>query len=171
MVCGVPILPLATGSNTEGPCSVLKSSPEFKDIVGEAIELFRFTILLKNRFDIHSAADKVLVYLIIWIKRLLEITSQHSADIVSKEALMNRLVTRAKDDSLAVPGDENFSLSMFFIPPSSSRERTLCSKYLTQLRVETARRLSDKIWDSGSGSLSKWWLQYAEINWMGLSVN
>ena len=169
IVCGVPILPLATGSNTEGPCSVLRQAPDFKDIVTEAIELFRFIFLLKNRFDIHSPADKVLVYLFLWIKRLLEIACANQQKIESKESLEKLLVESSRDESLTIPGDENFPLSMFFVPPGSSKERSMCSRYLMQLRIETARRLAARIWD-GNG-VSKWWAQYAEINWMGLSVN
>jgi hypothetical protein len=168
IVCGVPILPLVTGSNTEGPCTVLRSSPDFKDIVSEAIELFRFAILLKNRFDIHSSADKVLVYLIMWIQRLLNIAISAQNSLDSKEALEKVLVQSAKDETLSLPGDEQFPLNMFFLPPSNSKEKLLCSRYLTQLRIETARRMAGRLWDSGL--VSKWWTQYAEINWMGLSA-
>lgn len=169
IVCGVPILPLATGSNTEGPCTVLRQAPDFKDIVTEAIELFRFIILLKNRFDIHTPADKVLVYLLLWVRRLLVVACSNISSIDSQQSLEKILIETAKDESLSVPGDENFSLSMFFLPPMNPKERSLCARYLAQLRIETARRLAGRIWETDR--LSKWWTQYADINWMGLSVN
>jgi actin related protein 2/3 complex subunit 3 len=165
IVCGAPLLPLATGSCTDGPCTVLRSSPDFKDIVAEAIELFRFIILMKNRFDIRSSADKVLVYLILWIQRLLQIACTHAA--CSKEELAAVLLKAAKEPS--VPGDDNFPLNMFFLAPVSAKEKLLCSRYLEQLRLETARRLATRIWDDQSMRASKWWTQFAEVNWMGLS--
>lgn len=165
IVCGAPLLPLATGSCTDGPCTVLRSSPDFKDIVAEAIELFRFIILMKNRFDIRSPADKVLVYLILWIQRLLQITCTHAAH--SKEGLAAVFLKAAKEPS--VPGDDNFPLNMFFLAPVNAKEKQLCSRYLEQLRLETARRLAPRIWDDQSMGASKWWTQFAEVNWMGLS--
>lgn len=168
IVCSVPILPLATGSNTEGPCTVLRSAPDFKDIVTEAIDLFRFTILLKNRFDIQSSADKVLVYLILWIQRLLAL----SRTCPPETELATFLIQCARDESsIAVPGEEQFPLNMFFIPPSNPKEKLQCSRYLMQLRIETARRLAPRLIDETSeGGLSKWWTQYAEINWLGFSA-
>lgn len=165
IVCGAPLLPLATGSCTDGPCTVLRSSPDFKDIVAEAIELFRFIILMKNRFDIRSSADKVLVYLILWIQRLLQIASTNT--FATKEELATAFMKASKEPS--VPGDDQFPLNMFFLAPAHSKEKLLCSRYLEQLRLETARRLAPRIWDDPSGRPSKWWIQFAEVNWMGLS--
>ena len=168
IVCGVPLLPLATGSCTEGPCTVLRSSAEFKDIVGEALEIFRFTILLKNRFDIHSPADKVLVYLILWIQKLIRAACK--SPVSSRDELANVLKIASKEET-CVPGDANFPLNMLFAPAMNAKERTLCARYLEHLRLETARRLVFKLWDEESKTLSKWWTQYLEVNWMGFSSN
>ena len=161
-VCGVPILPLANGSVIEGPCSLITTS-DFKDIVAEALEMFRFNILLKNRYDIHSPPDKVLVYLMVWIRDLLAISD--ATPVRSVEELEALFVTAAKAAS-PLPGDEAFKMNQFFDQPASDKERTLCEKYLTQLRAETGKRLAARLWEGDSG-VSKWWSQYRKITFMG----
>lgn len=157
-VCGVPVLPLAPGSVADGPCTVMTGA-DFKDIVGEGIEFFRFLILLKNNFDIHSPADKILMYLVLWIQKLLTVAS--STPLVSHEGLHDVLAAAAKKET-ALPGDSDFPLNMLFSPPSGDRERSLIASYLLQLRLETSNRLVDKIWDADQLRVSKWWTQYAD---------
>jgi actin related protein 2/3 complex subunit 3 len=167
LVCGVPLLPLSTGSDSDGPSQII-STPDFKDIISEAIEMFRFNILLKNRFDIHSPPDKVLVYIMVWIRDVLQtIAGLESSGIPSSMALESRLVDAVKLQPFPIPGDENFALNQFFALPTNDKERALCQKYLSQLRIETARRIARTCWDSEAMGISKWWIQYRSINFMG----
>jgi len=163
-VCGVPVLPLAAGSCNEGPCSIL-NSPDFKDIVSEAIEFFRFNMLLKNRFDLHSPADKLLVYLTLWVQKLVACASSKDNASLSVNELEAKLLDAARSE-MPVPGDSAFQLAQFFDDPGSEKERVKCSKYLRQLRIETARRLVP-VMCSAEGGVSKWWQQYADVSFLG----
>ena len=148
VVCGVPILPLAAGSCIDGPCTILPDK-KYRDIVTESIELFRFLALRRNKFDIHSPADKVLIYLVEWIGKCLKALVE-----AEEEVVLDRLGVEKFLIKLSKSGDGVVS--------DGSREQGLYCQYLHQLRLETVRRLVCHIWtDSG---LSKWWLQYGRIN-------
>ena len=62
IACGIPMLPLR--GNSSGPAP---KSDEEKDIVDEAITLFRATIMFKN-FKPEGPADKLIVYLTVFIQ-------------------------------------------------------------------------------------------------------
>ena len=154
-VGGVPILPLASGSVSDGPCAIIKSEENFKDIVSESIEFFRLNALIKSRFDLHSPADNVLVYLTCWIQKLLSLAEKAE----SVEMLEASLVDASK-------GKIDFETTQQF-SFNSAKEKEKCEKYLRQLRVETARRLARIIWDKDEGGISKWWNQYSSSNFLG----
>lgn len=61
------MLPLRSGS---GPAP---KSDSDHDIVDEAIELFRATILFKE-FKVEGPADKLIVYLTVFIQKILALT-------------------------------------------------------------------------------------------------
>lgn len=149
VVCGVPILPLILGSVTTGPCTILPTS-EFRDIVAEALELFRLNSLQKQLFEPQSSADLVLQYLTEWISHCLKLAVQAQPKTCAE--LETLLVSAASQAEQSLPPQ--------LTPASSERERKICHAYLAQLRTETARRLSGKAWD-GKG-VSKWWAQYVE---------
>lgn len=71
MICGAPILPLSIKSKSMGPCPIIEQS--FDDIIDEAIEVFRVICLFKSRFDIDTPADKLLVYLTLWIHKCIQV--------------------------------------------------------------------------------------------------
>ena len=77
MVCGAPILPLSGGPGvTAGPGPLIDQ--KFDDIIDEAIEVFRIVCLFKTKFDIDSPADKLLIYLTLWIHKCLQVLSCES---------------------------------------------------------------------------------------------
>ena len=159
-VCGVPILPLAANSFGDGPCQIL-SVADFKDIVAESIEYFRLNIMMKNlnRKDLQTPSDSVLIYLTLWIRELLVLASASAEKkgITFKSEFEQRFTDLAKSET-----PKAFS---FDTPASSEKERAKFEKYLMQLRVETARRVSEKILTDSEGtvSVSKWWAQYANV--------
>ena len=163
-VCGVPVLPLVAGSYAEGPCTILPTE-DFRDIVAEAIDQFRFNILLKNRFDLHTSADTVLVYLMLWIQRCVAV-----ADGCTSQPELEKQLTHAAEEAMPNPGDGTFQMNQFFTQPVNEKEKKLCAQYLRQLRVETARRLAVRIWDAHDNRTSKWWTQYMNVDFMGIHI-
>ena len=70
-VCGLAVLPVRTKSNGTLPnvnCvgPALKADFEGDDIVDEAINFFRANILFKS-YEVRGPADKVLIYLTVFI--------------------------------------------------------------------------------------------------------
>jgi len=71
MVCGAPILPLSSKTIAAGPGLVVNQ--DFEDIIDEAIDVFRVICLFKTRFDIDTPADKLLIYLTLWIHKCIQV--------------------------------------------------------------------------------------------------
>ena len=66
-MCGIAFLPLKT--KAAGPAS--KADFDGDDIIDEAIMQFRANVLFKN-YDVRGPADKTLIYLTVFIQKLLE---------------------------------------------------------------------------------------------------
>ena len=76
IACGIPILPLR--GNASGPAPKTQDAVDFVD---EAIQMFRATILFKN-FKPEGPADKVIVYLTVFIQKcLLEIQRKNDCSL------------------------------------------------------------------------------------------
>ncbi|CAE7331852.1 arcC [Symbiodinium pilosum] len=76
-VCGCSLVPLKT-NRYRGPAPTPASlglDDEFVDLVDEALRSFRWNILFKN-FEVLGDADRVLVYLTLWIQKCLSVASQ-----------------------------------------------------------------------------------------------
>ena len=73
LICGAPILPLSMKASSQGGGPAPVISQDFDDIIDEAIEVFRVLCLFKSKFDIDSPADKLLVYLTLWIQKCIQV--------------------------------------------------------------------------------------------------
>lgn len=163
LVCGAPVLPLSSKATTTGPAPIVNQ--DFDDIIDEAIEVFRVVCLFKTKFDIDSPADKVLVYVTLWIHKCLQVL--HCEEKSSAE-LPETLYECASYD-LSLPGEADFPLNHLFSAAKDQRERNLCQAYLKQLRQETAKRISPLLYDK-CGLQVKWWTQYANAQFMNMSL-
>ena len=67
--CGIPLLPIKT-SDKSGAAPVI-TDPKEKDVIDEAIELYRAQILFKN-FRVKGPADKINVFLTSFIQKILQ---------------------------------------------------------------------------------------------------
>jgi len=98
---------------------IIKGNSQKEDIIDEAINLFRANCLFKN-FEFKGNADRVLVYLIVYISECLSKINQ-------KSPLPNKLEGYKILNSLAlqnfsVPGDPNFPLNAFFEAPTDRNQ-------------------------------------------------
>lgn len=159
-LCSTAILPLKT--NVKGPAPASVSAD--KDIVDEAIELFRANVWFRS-FTPNGPADLLLAYLTIYITELIRF---HAKDKTAAEAKKN--VTRISlDQRFPIPGDKDFCLAGFFAAPSSSADGTTIREYLLQLRQELANRLLDKIYNA-DGTQNKWWFQFQKRKFLNIDA-
>ncbi|ORX76496.1 actin-related protein 2/3 complex subunit 3-like protein [Anaeromyces robustus] len=156
------ILPLKT--KYKGPAPV-ETNPETEDIIDEAINIFRANCLFKN-FEFKGTADRVLVYLIIFISECLSKISQKSPlpnkiegyKILNSHALQN----------FSIPGDPNFPLNAYFEAPVDRNQAELMKQYISQLRQEMAVRITERIYTEDSAP-SKWWMSFSKRKFMGIT--
>ncbi len=81
--CGLAILPIKT--KVQGPAP--KADFEGEDIIDEAITQFRAQAYFKN-YDVRGPADKVLIYLTVYIQKLLEVVAKNPDQTEAKKAVM-----------------------------------------------------------------------------------
>ncbi|CAG8484220.1 12581_t:CDS:2 [Ambispora gerdemannii] len=131
IVGNMVLLPIKT--KIRGPGTLAPADQ--KDIIDESLDLFRANCLFRN-FEIKGNADRVLIYLILFISDCLgRLTKSPS----QKEAV-KILSTRALDP-FALPGEPNFPLNALYAAPAHRGDADLLRQYLSQLRQELALRL------------------------------
>ncbi len=164
LACGFPVLPLKGSSS--GPAA---RSDDPIDVVDEAITLFRSTIMFKN-FKPEGPADKVIVYLTVFIQKCL-------LDIQRKSIACSRQDAQSIVDLLvkeAVPATTDAKFFMrqlgLLTQPKGNAEEDKFRKYVTQLKSECARRLLDTIYDNDAMDL-KFWLQFGKKPFLGQKFN
>lgn len=92
--------------------SSAKADPSTDDIIDEAITLFRANCLFRN-FEIKGNADRVLIYLILFISECLQNLTKSTPQ---GNALKN-LSTLAVSN-FSIPGDPGFPLNAMYQTPS-----------------------------------------------------
>ncbi|CAE8619626.1 unnamed protein product [Polarella glacialis] len=157
-VCGCALLPVKT--NFRGPApspSSVGLEKEAIDIVDEALRSFRWNILFKN-FEVLGDADRVLVYLTLWIQKCLSVASQASG----LEDASRQLEVMASAD-MPGPGDAGFVLAPLF-PSAGALESQTAKAYLKQIRQESLYRLLPTLYPGGQPN--KWWFQFSKKKFM-----
>ncbi|KAJ3375186.1 subunit of the Arp2/3 complex [Allomyces arbusculus] len=134
------------------------------DIIDEALNLFRANCLFRN-FEIQGPADRVLIYLILFISDCLSKLSTTT----SRNDASRTLVTLAVG-SFAMPGDAGFPLNALYAPPASMVEKENLRAYMTQLRQETVSRLLDRLYSEDESKPSKWWMAFSKRKFMNKSL-
>ncbi|WFD42883.1 subunit of the Arp2/3 complex [Malassezia psittaci] len=162
-IASISILPLNTKSRGPAPAPVDASRP---DIVEEAIDLFRANSLFRN-FEIKGGADRLLIYLILFISDCLSRIAASNPTWNKNEATKH-LLSHAVDN-FALPGDANFPLSSLYSSPASRVDADTLRHYLQQARQELVGRLVDKIYQDQTPS--PWWLAFTKRKFMGRSLS
>ncbi|XP_027074847.1 actin-related protein 2/3 complex subunit 3-like [Coffea arabica] len=154
--CGCPLLPLK--SHIKGPAPASDTT----DIVDEAISFFRANVFFKN-FDIKSSADKLLIYLTLYINVALKKLEGCRTLAEGTKAIINLGL-----EKVPVPGESGFPFPGLFTPPQSQKEAELFRNYLRQIREETSGRLLSVAYRH-NGTPNKWWLAFAKRKFMNIS--
>jgi len=160
IVCGCAILPIKT--TCRGPAPPCPEGED--DIVDEVLLYFKANVLFKQ-FEVKGAADRVLIYLTLYITQCLsKLTGcQSKAEGV-------RALTSMAHETFRIPGDSGFPLGSFFPSPANPQEADLCRSYFKQLREEMGRRVISKVYAQDDGAPSKFWLVFSKRKFMNKSL-
>ncbi|KAG9302521.1 hypothetical protein G9A89_007225 [Geosiphon pyriformis] len=153
------MLPIKT--KLRGPAT--PAPPGEDDIIDEALDLFRANCLFRN-FEIKGNADRVLIYMILFISDCLSKLKDNQSTPKEGQKLLG---TRALDH-FALPGDPTFPLNALYAPPANKGDADLLRQYLAQLRQELAIRLVERVYIDGK--LSKWWMLFHKRKFMNKSL-
>ncbi|KAL5987880.1 Actin-related protein 2/3 complex subunit 3 [Asimina triloba] len=110
--CGCPLLPLK--SHVKGPAPI--SEQGTNDVIDEAITFFRANIFFRN-FNIQSSADKLLIYLTLYINIALKRLEGCRTLAEGTKAIINLGL-----EKVPVPGEPDFPLGSLFALPQSRQE-------------------------------------------------
>mmetsp|Transcript_87756 Transcript_87756/g.284067 ORF Transcript_87756/g.284067 Transcript_87756/m.284067 type:complete len:177 (+) Transcript_87756:107-637(+) len=159
-VCGCALLQLRT--RFRGPAAAPppgSTDADFEDVVDEALKSFRWNILFRN-FEVLGAADRVLVYLTLWVQKCVAVAAQAGC---AQDA--GRQLEAMAGEDLPGPGDAGFVLAPLF-PVGPAGECQTAKAYLKQLRQETLARLLPTLYSGGQPN--KWWFQFSKKKFMNI---
>lgn len=134
------------------------------DIIDEALYFFRANVFFRT-YEIKSDADRVLIYITLYITECLK--------KLQKCGNQNQALTELYSLSLSkfdIPGDPDFPLNLVYAKPNSASEAESMRQYLQQVRQEVSQRLIKKVYGS-DGKPSKWWLCFAKKKFMDKSLS
>jgi len=158
---GIALLPIKA-IKSKGPAPIPAADQEF-DIVNEAINYFKANVFF-NTYEIKGPADRLLVYLTLFIHQCLcRMTRCSNADGVNKEMYQLSI------EAFKLPMDAGFPLAPFYSQLGSKRESDELRAYMLQCRQETSGRLAEMVIDA-SGKPSKWWLCFTKRRFLGKSL-
>ena len=140
-------------------------SGDQEDIVDEAIALFRANVLYAS-FDIQGPADRLLVYLTLYIQQCLV---RLDAKGKNKTEGLKVMVDLARE-TFPLPGEGGWPLGGHFPTPKSRQETDQARGYLKHVREELGTRLVDNVYNA-DGTPNKFWMAYSKRRFMGIPVS
>ncbi len=163
--CSIPQLPFKANRIPNIDPSQLKKDVQETDldIIDEAIIYFRANVLLKN-FPMKGDADKLLVYITVFIQKCLEVIS-NDTDVNKAKSNLKNLI----DDAEYNPNNKShFFNSLVTI---NNSEITELQNYLKSVRKEVVNRMQYLLFDALWGTLDlKFWLMFAKRRFMGYEM-
>ncbi len=161
--CGIPLLPLRT--QTRGPAP---KTTDF-DIVDEAIQYFRPNVLFR-KYAIESDADKLLIYLTLYISQCLKRLQQaqqyqqQNSDSTNNNSKINLMTEGAK--LLFAFAHDHFDVTTglggIINGPKTFQEGETLKAYLTQCREEIGLRLIEHLYVDEGTKMNKFWMAFAK---------
>jgi len=115
-VGNMALLPLKTSFRGPAPSPESEDGP---DIIDEAISLFRPNSLFRN-YEIYGAADRVLVYLILFISDCLSRIQAKATVWTVNEA--NKQLQSHAVDNFALPGEPGFPINEMYDKANSRQD-------------------------------------------------
>ncbi|GAA5835448.1 hypothetical protein JCM11251_005237 [Rhodosporidiobolus azoricus] len=172
LVGNIALLPFSSRIRGAAPAPADPSQP---DIIDEALSLFRANSLFRN-FEIKGPADRVLIYLILFVGDCLGRIAQ--ARTWTPQDAHKQLTTHAIDH-FSLPGEPGFPLNQVFqgAAPGDRSSSDALRAYLNHARQELVVRLLERhIYNPADASTeggkkpSKWWMAFQKRKFMGKSL-
>jgi actin related protein 2/3 complex subunit 3 len=161
--CGIPKLLFKEKKVPDMDHLKLKSEDLQQDIIEEALIYFRANTLFKN-FQILGDADKLLIYITVFISKCLEVIS---LDPEEKKATanLNSLISEAE----WYPNKPNYFFNNLVTLVNS--EVADLQSYLKSIRKETVYRLMYLLYGSEAGTMDlKYWLSFSRKKFLGYDI-
>lgn len=159
--CGFPLVPVRSRSTNGLPTA---ASGVSRDIVDETLYAFRANIFLRN-FEVKGPADKLLIYLTLYVSLCLKRIADMRLNKVAAETLLFQLA----HEPFKLPGDSGFTLGGLLSPPADKQEEGVTRSYLRQCREEAGHRLVHKCFDKDDLP-SKYWLAFAQKKFLNKTL-
>ena len=164
--CGIPLIEYKSNKKPNLDVGQLKLSiNEIEiDIIDEALMYFRANVLFKN-FPILGDADKLLVYITVFIQKCLEVISSCNDDYDKIRIQIKYLI----DDAEWSPNlKTHFFNNLVTVKNTEINE---LQTYLKNLRKEVIIRLMSILFESDCKSLDyKYWLAFSKKKFMGYDM-
>jgi len=123
-----------------------------------------FVMLCFKNFEVLGPADRILVYMTLWIQKCLAVSSQAS----NFQDAKRQLEALANADQPG-PGHPNFVLAPLFTKATGTQEADVVKNYFKQLRQETVARVLPLFYPDG-GPPNKWWFQFNKKKFMNYTL-
>ncbi|RZF36786.1 hypothetical protein LSTR_LSTR004360 [Laodelphax striatellus] len=158
-VGNMAVLPLRTQCRGPAPTTTQET-----DIIDEALYYFKANVFFRT-YEIKNEADRVLIYLTLYITECLKKLQKCSQKSQGVKELHSLGISK-----FDIPGDDNFPLNSVYAKPTNPEEADLMRQYFQQLRLETGIRLCNCAFDANDKP-SKWWLCFAKKKFMDKSLS
>jgi len=117
-------------------------------------------------YEIKSSADRVLIYLTLYITECLKKLQKCSNKSQAQNEMYSLAIAR-----FDIPGDPGFPLNGVYQKPCNNEEADAMRQYFLQLRHEIGQRLVEKVFaGNADGRPSKWWTCFAKRKFMEKSL-
>jgi actin related protein 2/3 complex subunit 3 len=137
-------------------------------------------VLFRN-FEVKGPADRVLIYLTLYISACLQ-KLPNQAKGNAEKALYQLAI-----ENFSLPGDKAFALGGIVTNPANRQETGLQNsfhpnlflndsvsdtmrQYFTQLRQETGLRLVSKVYQNGDAVPDKWWMCFLKRKFLNKTL-
>jgi len=163
-ICGMPYISFKQNKIPDLSYEKLKLplSDLDLDIIDEALIYFRANVLFRN-FPIKGDADKLLVYITVFITKCLEVANNQ--EIEKAKSLMKNLVDECEWSPFL---KSHFLNNLLTIKANETNE---LQTYLKSVRKEVSMRLMFILFDSDYKTLDlKYWLGFAKKKFMGYDM-
>ncbi|KAK6638390.1 Actin- protein 2/3 complex subunit 3 [Polyplax serrata] len=154
------ILPLKT--QVKGPAPPCTTGT---DIIDEALYYFRANVFFRT-YEIKSEADRVLIYITLYITECLKKLQKCSNKNQGKSEMYTLAISK-----FDIPGEPGFPLNSVYAKPKTPAEADLLRQYFQQVRQETGNRVCEKVFNTEDGRPSKWWLCFSKKKFMDKSLS
>eukprot|EP00735_Rhodelphis_limneticus_P003724 TRINITY_DN15235_c0_g1::TRINITY_DN15235_c0_g1_i1::g.30821::m.30821 TRINITY_DN15235_c0_g1::TRINITY_DN15235_c0_g1_i1::g.30821 ORF type:complete len:193 (+),score=48.13,sp/O96624/ARPC3_DICDI/45.76/6e-46,P21-Arc/PF04062.9/3.9e-57 TRINITY_DN15235_c0_g1_i1:52-579(+) len=160
--CRCAVLPLKTKARGPAPAA----DPEQEDIVDEVLNLFRANVLFRN-FEVKSPSDRTLIYLTLYVGKVLSEIAKKNCDRKEAESLVYQLSC----ENFAIPGDSTWKLGAVIPDAKSKQEQDLFRAYFKQAREELGQRVLVRLYqNSPDGKPDKFWTAFAKRKFMNIAL-